>query len=167
MFEEWDNFDFDGASDEFYNQMIVNGAHYGIGSNLSQTRTKQELRDRGFAFSNQKFSDIWNGIQSDKAGFNHFTSIGVNQYANDDVLPYAGWMNTRYGYVAEYSSVTELGDIIPGHTMAFYTDERLTPKEALARFNDIGYTYYGLTGEEIDTIELSGALFNGDYDIGE
>lgn len=164
-FEYWDDFNFDEASQDMIDHMIYQGATMGQAMGISQAATKVELRDRGFSFGNAKFSSLWRSINDDRIGFQHFTNINQDSLAIDALLPQADYFDSRYRYVARFDARFD-----PSHpplwvTGAFDASQRLTPKEAMEQFASIFINFYGASGEEIDSIQLQGVLFNENFDL--
>lgn len=164
-FDYWDNFDFDNSSQNEIDQMIYQGASMGQSMGLSQTRTKDELRGRGFSFSNAKFSSLWNSINDDRLGFKHFTEINKDSFAIDDLLPQTNQMETRYRYIARFDSSK------PDHPTPLWvtggldSNKQLTPTQAYEQIRDMFMKFYGASLPEMDTIQIQGVLFNPSIDI--
>jgi len=163
VFDLWDDFNFEDSSSEYIQEMIFKGAEMGLASNLTQTRTKDELRSRGFSFGNEKFSSLWAGIRDEQAGFNHFSTINMDEHPIDSVLPQRTYFKAKYRYVGSFTAVDEFGEFPNRITLAIDSNKSLTPREALSILEDIATRSYGMTDSEIDSFNLEGALHNPDY----
>lgn len=165
MFNAFDDINFGGISDEFKNELLSQGALSGIAQGLSQTRTKKELRERGFTFSNQKFSQLWNGLRDENEGFRHFTTIGVNELAIDEALPQKTYIKGRYRYIAEFTENLDMFGKPRDFTVAFDSNTRLTPRQAREQLISLAIQSYQADATEVDSIRLKGAIFNPNFDL--
>lgn len=162
-FDIFDNIDEQNFTDNGKNYFIEQGARMGIGANLTQTATKAELRARGLTFGNEKFSAIWRGINDEQQGFNHFSTIGVNETAIDSILPQKDYFNARYRYVGQFKADFGTDGSFNYKTLAIDYDEKLTPNEVLGLLREQLKTFY--TGDEssLASVKVTGALHNPTY----
>ena len=157
-FEAWSNINWADTTEKLRNEYLRLAVVEAQETGLTQTSTSKALRQLGFSFGNQRFSDLWHGMAEEKLGFYYMRNLPLDSDPDPLSMRGVSWLRDNYLFIGSYDMYDDNGNFIRRNTLGVYSDGIMTRREAMLSLVFELAGLYGVDNPQSRNLKFEGSL---------